>query len=88
MMTTSKDWMAIWNDSLKEKVFGVLAITHCGVCGYMINISEIEEEYRGFIIDFDPTCRICGNSKEFLLSSIKVKMSCGRLKKERGQLGG
>ncbi len=76
MMTMNKDWMAIWNDSLKKKVFRVLAITHCGVCHYMIHISEVEGECIGFCIDFDPTCRICGNSSEFLISSVKVKRSC------------
>ena len=83
MMTTTsvkhtnvKDWMAIWNDSLKKKVFRVLVLTHCGICDYLIHISEVEEVYRGFVIDFDPTCRICGNDKTFKVDSIRVKRAC------------
>ncbi len=81
MMTTmSKDWMAIWNDSLKKKVFRVLSVTHCGVCDYMIHISEVGEGCSGFTIDFDPTCRICGNAQHFKIGRREVKRACGRSK--------
>ena len=73
------DWLYTWNDYLKKKMSRVLVVTRCRVCNYMIHISEVEEGCKGFFIDFDPTCRICGNAKTFKIDSIKVKMTCRNL---------
>ena len=74
--TIGKDWVAIWNDSLKKRILRVLILTHCGICDYLIDIESVDAIGEGL-----PKCRICGNRSAFRINSIEAKMTCIKSKK-------
>lgn len=63
-----------------SRVKKILVGTYCNNCDYLIYISEIDEGCCVLYADNNVRCRICGSTKLYKIESIKVRMTCGKLR--------